>query len=136
MPRLLIATNNPGKVREFRELLEGCGWQIVAPADIGLVLDVDETGVSYSENARIKAEAFSGASGVAERADDSGLVVDAVEGEPGPLHHVRGWDGTNDRERIQKLHEALKDVPAAERTGRYRAGVVLYLPGGRVYEAE
>ena len=58
MPRLLLATNNRGKVGEYRTLLAGCGWEIVTPADIGLELDVDESGPDYATNARIKAEAF------------------------------------------------------------------------------
>ena len=89
MPRLLIATNNAGKLAEYRALLEGCGWELVMPADIGLRLDVEETGSDYATNARIKAEAFARASGLPTLADDSGLEVEAL-GEParssfGPL---------------------------------------------------
>ena len=137
MPQqLLIATNNAGKVREFRELLSDCGWSIVTPTEIGISLEVEETGASYAENARIKAEAFAQASGLAALADDSGLEVDALDGAPGPLHHRLGWDGVDDAERIQLLLDALKDVPLAQRTGRYRAVIVLCLPSGWIYEAE
>ena len=135
-PRLLIASNNEGKVREFRRLLEGCGWEIVAPQDLGLVVEVEETGSTYTENARIKAEAFSRASGLAALADDSGLEVDALGGEPGPLHHLRGWDGRDPTETSGRLLAALWDVPAEKRTGRYRAVLVLYLPDGRTIETE
>src|SRR6266540_672520 len=121
MPQLLIASNRAGKALEFRELLAGSGWDIVAPADIGLTLDVDESGSTYAENARIKAEAFCAASGLASLADDSGLEVDALNGEPGALHHLHGWDGANQDERIAILLPALKDVPQAQRTARFRA---------------
>lgn len=139
VPQLLIATNNPGKVREMRQLLAGCGWDVVAPRDIGLDLAVQETGRSYAENARLKAQAFCRASGLAALADDSGLEVDALGGEPGPLHHERGWDpspGGGDAERIQILLRALEGVPPQRRTARYRAVLAVALPDGRVIEAE
>jgi len=141
VPRLLIASNNPGKVREMRELLAGCDWKVVAPRDVALELEVAETGRSYAENARLKAEAFCRAAGLAALADDSGLEVDALGGEPGPLHHERGWDGRDDAERIAILLRALKDVPPEGRTARYRAVLVAVLPGpegpdGRRVEAE
>jgi len=129
-PHLLIATNNPGKVVEFRDLLEGCGWEVVAPAEGGVSIDVDETGKTYAENARIKAQAFCRASGLPAIADDSGLEVDALGGDPGPLHHLHGWDGNNDAERIQILLDAMKDVPAGERTGRFYSVIVVALPDG------
>src|ERR1044071_3515121 len=101
--RLLIATNNAGKVEEFRELLNGCGWEIIAPSDVGLEVEVEETGTTYAENATLKAQAFSRASDLAALADDSGLEVDAFEGKPGALHHLNGWDGNDQRERIDIL---------------------------------
>ncbi len=136
LPRLVIATNNPGKVDEFRELLAGCGWQVVAPSELGLSLEVDETGSTYLENALIKAEAFSHASGVAALADDSGLEVDALNGEPGALHHLHGWDGQDQAERIQILLDALKNVPPETRTARFRAVLAVVLPDGRVVQEE
>jgi XTP/dITP diphosphohydrolase len=136
MPRLLIASNNPGKVAEFRELLAGSGWEVVAPADAGLSLDVDEAGASYAENARLKAHAFAVASGLAALADDSGLEVDALGGEPGALHHVRGWDGADNDERIRILLDALKDVPPQRRGARYRVVIAVVLPDGAALEAE
>ena len=124
MKRLLIASNNPGKVAEFRELLDGCGWKIVAPSDIGLQLEVEETGETYEANALLKASAFAEASGLAAIADDSGLEVDALKGEPGALHHEKGWDGANQAERIEILLQALQDVPPPKRTARYQAKLI------------
>lgn len=133
---MLIATGNTGKVAEFRDLLKGCGWKIVGPADIGLELDVEETGSTYSENARIKAEAFSRASGLAALADDSGLEVDALDGEPGALHHLNGWDGVDQADRIQILVTSMLEVSPRRRTARYRAVLAVVLPDGAVIEEE
>ena len=136
MPELLLATNNAGKVAELRALLAGCGWELVTPAEIGLALEVSESGASYAENAALKARAFAAASGRPALADDSGLEVDALGGEPGPLHHVRGWDGRDDDERIRILLDALKDVPEGRRTARFRAVIVVAFPDGRTVQAE
>jgi XTP/dITP diphosphohydrolase len=135
-PRLVIATNNPGKVSEFRDLLNGCGWQIVSPAEVGVSIDVEESGSTYAENARIKAEAFAKASGMAALADDSGLEVDALGGEPGALHHLHGWDGRDNNERIRILLDAMKSVPLEQRRARFRSVIVVVLPDGRVIEEE
>jgi XTP/dITP diphosphohydrolase len=133
-PRLLLATNNKGKVAEFRALLEGCGWDLVAPPELGLDLDVKETGRTYAENALLKALAFASISGLASLADDSGLEVDALDGEPGPLHHVLGWDGANNDERISILLSRLDSV--ADRRARFRAVIIVAFPDGRLIEAE
>jgi XTP/dITP diphosphohydrolase len=128
--RLLIASNNLDKVDELRRLLGDCGWQIVAPSELGLRVDANETGGTYAENARIKAEAFMRASGLPSLADDSGLEVDALSGEPGALHHLNGWDGRDQAERIQILLEAMRDVPEGRRTARFRAVIVVAMPDG------
>ncbi|MGE0687900.1 MAG: RdgB/HAM1 family non-canonical purine NTP pyrophosphatase [Dehalococcoidia bacterium] len=135
-PKLLIATNNAGKVDEFRGILEGCGWQVVAPADVGISLDVDESGTTYLENARIKARAFAEASGLASLSDDSGLEVDALNGEPGALHHLHGWDGVDRDDRIAILLRAMSHVPAGERSARFRAVIVVALPDGSEVDVE
>ncbi len=134
--RLVIATNNPGKVVEFRDLLAGCGWQVVAPADIGVAIEVDESGATYVENAHLKAQAFCDASGLPAIADDSGLEVDALGGEPGALHHLKGWDGNNDIERVQILLDAMQDVASGRRTGRFFSVIVVALPDGRVFDEQ
>lgn len=127
--KLLLATTNPGKVRELRRLLSGCGFETVTPADIGLRLEVDEHGISYAENASLKAEAFASASGLAALADDSGIEVDALDGRPG-LHSARyGGPGLNDAARNQRLLDELSATPAPQRTARYRAVVAIAFPG-------
>jgi XTP/dITP diphosphohydrolase len=132
MPRLLIATNNPGKIAEFRQLLAGCGWELVTPAELGLELSVEESGQAYAQNATIKAEAFSRASGLVALADDSGLEVDALDGRPG-VHSAR-YAGLNktDEERVQTLLAELKDVPDEKRTARFRAVIAIARPEGAV----
>ncbi len=135
-PRLIIGTNNLDKVTELRGLLGDCGWEVVAPRDLGIALDVEETGATYADNARLKAEAFSRASGLAALADDSGLEVDALNSEPGALHHLHGWDGVDQADRIAILLHALQNVPHDERSARFRAVIVLVLPDGRVFEEE
>jgi XTP/dITP diphosphohydrolase len=136
LPRLLIATNNPGKVDEFRGILAGCGWDVVAPAELGISVDVEESGATYLKNARLKARAFAEASGLAALADDSGLEVDALNGEPGALHHLHGWDGIDRDDRIAILLRAMKDVPPDRRGGRFRAVIVVVLPDGSAIDVE
>ncbi len=83
MKKLLIATNNKGKVKELQDLLKDTGVELITPADINLNLEVDEDGTTYAENAAKKAIAFAHASGIISLADDSGLEVDALDGAPG-----------------------------------------------------
>ena len=136
MRKLLLATNNPGKVREFRELLAECGWEIVAPADVGIALEVEETGTTYEENALLKAEAFSQASGMAALADDSGLEVDALGGAPGVYSARYAGRDTTHRDKIEVLLHTLRDVPDDRRTARFRAVIVVALPDGRRFTSE
>jgi len=131
-PRLLIATNNLGKVAEFRRLLEGCGWELVTPADIGLELEVEEAGQTYAENATIKAEAYAKASGLVTLADDSGLEVDALGGRPGPLSARYAGPDRTDEERVQALLQELTGVPDDKRTARFRCVIAIAAPEGRV----
>ena len=78
-----MATSNPGKVRELRQLLAGADVELLAPKDLDISLDVEETGDTYYANAALKALAFARASGLPSLADDSGLEVDALAGAPG-----------------------------------------------------
>lgn len=112
MKKLLIATNNQGKVKELQELLKDTGIELVTPADIYLNLDVEEDGGTYAENAAKKAVAFARASGLVSLADDSGLEVDVLDGAPGlysARYHPR--PGANDADRRAYMLENLKDKP-------------------------
>jgi XTP/dITP diphosphohydrolase len=136
MLRLLLATTNPGKIRELRALLAGCGWEILTPQDIGLTLQVEEIGQTYADNARRKAEAYARASGLVALADDSGLEVDALGGAPG-LHSARyaGQDTTH-ADKMGMLLAELRDVPDEQRTARFRAVIVIATPDGRTFQTE
>lgn len=129
-PRLLVATHNPGKLREYRALLAGLPLDLVTPADIGLDLDVEETGATFEANAVLKAQAFAAAAGLPALADDSGLVVDALGGFPGVVS--ARWAPGSDADRVQALLARLASVPAAARTARFQAVVALALPDGRI----
>ena len=136
MVTLLVATNNPGKVREFEELLAGLPVTITFPAQEGLALEVDESGETFEENARIKALAYARTSGLLTLADDSGLEVDVLGGAPG-VHSARyAGSGADDVDRYRKLLGALEGVSAGQRSARFRCVVALALPGGSVRTAE
>ena len=123
MPKLLIATNNAGKAAELRTLLAGCGWEIVTPAEAGITLDVREDGATYADNARQKALAGMRASGLGTLADDSGLEIEAMDGEPGvPSARFLGADATY-AERFAASERRLAGVPKARR-GRPAAAAV------------
>jgi len=126
--KLLLATNNPGKVREFIRLLQPFGIECVTSTDAGVELDVPEEGAPYAENARAKAKAFADASGLVAMADDSGLEVDALNGKPG-LHSARfGGPDLDAGGRNELLLSLLEEVPPALRTARYRAIVAIADP--------
>ena len=132
MQKLLIATNNAGKVREFQELLKGLPYTLVTPKESGIKLEVEETGITYQENARIKAAAFVKASGLLTLADDSGLEVDALNGEPGIRSSRYAGEGAGDKERVDFLLNKLKNVPEKLRKGRFRCVIALARPDGRI----
>ncbi|MEI7990268.1 MAG: non-canonical purine NTP pyrophosphatase, partial [Chloroflexota bacterium] len=112
MMKLLLATNNAGKLEEMQVLLRSESVELLVPRDLGISLDVAETGSSYLENATLKARAFAQASGLLALADDSGLEVDALGGKPG-LYSARfaPQEGANDADRRAYLVEQLLSFP-------------------------
>lgn len=130
MNQLLIATNNQGKIKELHELLIGMDLELITPSQIGLDLDVIEDGHTYAENATKKAIAYARASGLVSLADDSGLEVDAVNGEPG-LYSARygSPDGIklSDGQRRKYLISQLQGKPRPW-TARFRATVAISGP--------
>jgi len=124
--RLLIASTNPGKVRELRTLLAELGVEVVTPADIGLDLDVVEDGATFEANAVRKARAFAAAGGLPALGDDSGIEVDALGGEPG-VYSAR-WVPGSDADRVAALLARLGGVPAEGRTARFRTVAALAVP--------
>lgn len=136
MKKLLIATNNQGKIAEFQELLTGSGIDFVTPAQINLELEVDEDGSTYRENAAKKAIAFAQASGLISLADDSGLEADALAGAPG-LYSARysPKPGANDRDRRNFLLKNLRDKPRPWKA-HFHATIAVAKPNGEVEFAE
>ena len=137
--KLVLATRNQGKIEEFRRILEE-----LAPGQIDLIgvdqfphlVDVDETGLSFEENSLLKARYTSEATGLPAIADDSGLCVDALNGDPG-IYSAR-WAGTHgdDRANLEKVLAQLKDVPDEKRTAYFICVASLVLPDGRQKVAE
>ncbi|TXH71733.1 MAG: RdgB/HAM1 family non-canonical purine NTP pyrophosphatase [Thiothrix sp.] len=122
--RLVLASSNAGKLREFNVLLADLGFEVLRQADLG-VTDAEETGLSFVENALLKARHASLKTGLAALADDSGLVVDALAGQPGIYSARFAGQPTNDAANNAKLLAALKAVPAEQRTARFRCCIVL-----------
>ncbi len=126
--RLLIATTNPGKVREYRQLLNGLNCDLIGLSEVGITQDVDETGLTYEENAVLKAQAYAALSGLLTLADDSGLEVDALGGRPG-VHSARY--GPDSPARIQRLLAEMQNIPAERRGARFRCAIALSRPAGQ-----
>lgn len=134
--KLLVATNNRGKVREYAELLDGLAVRLTFPAREGLSLEVEETGETFAENAILKARVYAEASGLLTLADDSGLEVDALDGAPGVRSARYAGPGASDEDRYRLLLRRLAGVPAEGRTARFRCVVALATPEGEVQTAE
>ncbi|MSQ31828.1 MAG: RdgB/HAM1 family non-canonical purine NTP pyrophosphatase [Dehalococcoidia bacterium] len=128
--RLLLATNNLEKARELSKLLKDVPYQIVTPSELGLKLDVRETGATLEANAELKAKAFAQASGLLSIADDSGLEVDALNGEPGVRTARYAGENKTDAQRNQHLLAKLKGVPLNRRTARFRSVIAIAPPKG------
>jgi XTP/dITP diphosphohydrolase len=153
MNKLLIATNNQGKVKELQDLLKDTGIELITPAHIDLELDVIEDGLTYAENATKKAVAFAQASGLISLADDSGLEVDALNGAPGLYSARYGSPGTlppfsasqkmggvgggrlSDKERRDYLLKNLKDKPRPW-TARFHATIAIAIPNEETHLTE
>lgn len=133
---VVIATNNAHKVEEIETALDFEGWEFKSLKDAGLVSDPDETGSTFLENARIKARAAHDIAGTAVLADDSGLIVDALDGAPGVFSsRYSGIDG-DDRANNVKLLQELGAVPYEQRTARFATVLVFINENGSETVAE
>ena len=130
--KLLLATNNQAKVREYKSLLQDIPYEVVTPAEQDINLEVEEVGESLEENAMLKATAFAARSQLLSMADDSGLEVDALGGEPGRLSARYAGEGASDIDRINYLLTRLKDVSWEMRSARFRCVIAIAIPGGSV----
>ncbi len=124
MRRVVLASNNPGKARELGQLLAGSGLEVVPQSALG-VPEAEETGLTFVENAILKARNACAHTGLPALADDSGLEVDALRGEPG-IHSARyAGPGASDADNLRKLLDALDGVPEAGRSARFQCLLVL-----------
>ena len=130
--KLLLATNNQAKVREYKSLLQDIPFELVTLAEQGINTVVDEVGESLEENAGIKATILAAESQLLALADDSGLEVDALGGEPGRLSARYAGEGASDRERINYLLSRLRDVPWEKRSASFRCVIAVATPEGKV----
>ncbi|MCI0859609.1 MAG: RdgB/HAM1 family non-canonical purine NTP pyrophosphatase [Chloroflexi bacterium] len=128
-PKLLIATRNPGKMREYRGLLRDVPFQLVSLDDLGIPDEVEETGETFAENARLKAGSYARLSGMLTLSDDSGLEVDALNGDPGVRSARYGGDpGFSDQDRVSLLLHNLAEVAWEKRTARFRCFTAIFRP--------
>lgn len=136
MTRILVATRNPGKLREFEEALAPEGIEIVGLDALADAPIVRETGSSFDENARIKAEACSARTDLPVLADDSGLEVDALGGEPGVRSARYGGEGLDDAGRCRLVIDKLAGVPRERRRARFRCALALARGGRTIADFE
>ena len=132
--KLVLASKNRHKLIEMQTILGALGLEVVLESEVGVDVDVEETGTTFEENALLKAKAVMEASGMAAIADDSGLEVDALNGAPG-VYSARYGNKNSDAERTAFLLENMRDVPAEQRTARFVSAIACALPDGRVVAA-
>jgi XTP/dITP diphosphohydrolase len=134
--RLLIATHNRGKLIEYQEMFAALPFDLVTLDDVGIRDDVEETGATFAENARLKAIAYARQSGLLTLADDSGLQVDALGGAPGVQSKRYAGANKSDADRIVFLLDKLRDVPPGKRAARFRCAIALATPDGALWETD
>ncbi len=120
MKKIVLASGNKGKLREFQDLLGGCGFEVVPQSEF-FSENAEETGLTFVENAILKARYACAKTGLPALADDSGIEVDALNGRPGIYSARYAGDGANDEKNNQKLLLELNDIPVKQRTARYHA---------------
>jgi len=134
--KLLVASNNLGKLREYASLLGGLPFELTTLAGERITDEIEETGSSMEQNAIQKATAYAALSGLITLADDSGVEVDALGGEPGSLSRRYAGENVSDRERIDYLLAKLDGVPWEGRGGRFRCVIAIATPEGKVETCE
>ena len=123
--RIVLASNNAGKVREFNQLLSGSGLEVLPQSEFDVV-EVEETGLTFVENAILKARNAAQHTGLPAIADDSGIEVDALDGAPGIYSARFAGVGASDQQNLEKLLANIKDIPDAQRTARFQC-LMVYL---------
>lgn len=132
--KLVLASKNPKKIRELNEILAQLGIQVCSQADVGVDLEVEETGTTFEENSLLKAQAVMQASGLPAIADDSGLCVDALQGAPGVYSARYGGEGLDDMGRTRLLLENMRGA-FGPRTAKFVSVITCCFPNGDVITA-
>lgn len=126
--KFVLATHNPGKIREMSAILGELGVEVVSPADVGITVDVEETGTTFAENAMLKAKAICAAAGLPAIADDSGLCVDALNGGPGVYSARYGGEGLDDKGRYMLLLNSMRGQTT--RKAHFACAIACAFPNG------
>lgn len=129
MKEAIIATHNPGKVKEFKEILEPRGYDVKSLAEIGFTEEIEETGHTFEENAILKAEAVAKVVNKMVIADDSGLSIDNLGGRPGVYSARYAGEQKDDQANIEKVLSELKGIEKEQRTARFRCALAVSIPG-------
>ena len=132
--KYVLATHNPGKLKEMGAILARFGVEVVSPKDLGLTVDVEETGTTFAENAMLKAKAICAAAQLPAIADDSGLCVDALNGGPGVYSARYGGEGLDDRGRYMLLLNNMRGQTT--RAAHFACAIACAFPNGDTLTAE
>lgn len=132
--KYVLATHNPGKLKEMGDILAQFGVEVVSPKELGIAVDVEETGTTFAENAMLKAKAICEASGLPAIADDSGLCVDALNGGPGVYSARYGGEGLDDRGRYMLLLNSMRGQTT--RAAHFTCAIACAFPNGDTLTAE
>ena len=132
--KFVLATHNPGKIQEMQAILSQLGVEVVSPAELGVDVDVEETGETFAENAMLKAKAICAAAGLPAIADDSGLCVDALNGGPGVYSARYGGEGLDDAGRTALLLQNMRGQTT--RAAHFACAIACVFPDGKTLTAE
>ena len=132
--KFVLASHNPGKIKEMSAILAQFGVEVVSPRELGITVDVEETGTTFAENAMLKAKAICAASGLPAIADDSGLCVDALNGGPGVYSARYGGEGLDDRGRYMLLLNNMRGQTT--RAAHFACAIACAFPNGDTLTAE
>ncbi|MBN2796645.1 MAG: XTP/dITP diphosphatase [Clostridia bacterium] len=135
MNKVVLASNNSHKLKEIQQILKDFDYELISMKEAGLDLEVEENGLTFEENSLIKAKAVSEALNVITIADDSGLMVEALKGEPGVYSARYAGEPSNTEHNNQKLLRELKDVPKEQRQAKFVSVITMYYPDGKTIVA-
>jgi len=136
MRTLLLATTNVHKLNEFQTIFQSLPFTLLSLHDVQLDMDVEETGSTFAENAILKARAYAQTTNMLTLADDSGLEIDALGGEPGVYSARFAGREASYAERFRLIFERMQNVPLSQRTARFRCAIALAEPSGSIQVVE